>query len=131
MSHIYLATRGRNKIVKRFMEDIEDIFFPYKVPNADGSLQDSMVQAIPRPIQLWELVVPEEAEMDMLQLLGEDSGSNRGMQMIGKAFRKLMGLQPIPKRILSNKQKLPRGMCSVHLIGIKKDKRSSLGQEML
>lgn len=132
MSHIYFATRGRNKIVKRFIEDIEDIFFPYKLPNADGTLQQgAMVQAIPRPIQLWELVIPEESEEDMLKLLGEDSPSNKGMQLLGKGIRKFLKLQPIPKKNLSNKQQLPRGMVAVHLIGIKKDKRSSLGQEML
>ena len=62
--HTYLLTRGIKHEVDQFITELQGKYLPFKwrdLNNKDNQLQDTMVQLGVRPIQLWELVYPEES----------------------------------------------------------------------
>lgn len=120
--HAYFITRGRGMFVRRFIENLEQIFLPYN--------KKYHLQLIPRPIQLWELAFPEEHKDKILNILGDDTpakiskkgehkGSLKWVIILRDKLVKMMGLMPIPKNIKG--EKAPRPNIAVHMIGLKKD----------
>ncbi len=125
--HLYLLTRGKSNFVRRFREDVEAFFLPYKKDGVDMNLQMVM-----RPVQLWELAFPETSKDDVLSMIGNDGlnqmdeegnrkPDNRWIPwLIRKAVKKL-GLMEIPTEIKKTRQQIPRANVGVHLVGMKTD----------
>ena len=125
--HLYMLTRGKGNFVRRFIEDLETIFLPYKLNGIDHNLQ-----LIARPVQLWEIAFPEGSKDDVISMIGNDGlnqmdekGSRKPDNkwipwLIGKLVKKL-GLTKIPVDIKQTKPKIERQNVGVHLIGMKND----------
>jgi hypothetical protein len=96
--HIYFLTRGIKHDVERFINELSAKYLPF---NYKG--EKSLVQVAVRPIQLWEVVFPEEHKDTMLRsLFNEKLGQKRGEPFHKRhkkfiyVLRKILGVQEIP-----------------------------------
>ena len=117
-------TRGHRRFVRRFIENLEGVFLPYKTKS--GVMN---VQFVPRPIQIWEGVFPEEHKRNVFSMLGDDNvheaqkpGKKKRYDKLMKWAIKLLKLDPIKKPLEHGKLPLvPRDNVNLMLIGTKKD----------
>lgn len=126
--HLYAVTRGEGKWVRRFIENLQFLFLPYKKKEGTYSLQVTA-----RPIQLWEIAFPEEYRDDVLNILGDDHADKAGkpgkrtiLEKVKPLIAKALRLQPIPKKVNPKLEqfknlKVDRRNVGLHLIGLKKD----------
>lgn len=91
--HLYVITRGIKDQVDNLINDLQAQYFPYKMNN-----EEFVVQLAVRPIQLWELVLPEQSLPELQKFLW---GVNSAM--VDPAFkgrlsmvRRLLGAKKIP-----------------------------------
>lgn len=132
--HLYFLTRGRGKYVKRFIEDLEDVFVPYEIFNPKTKKkQKAQVQVVPRPVQLWECVFPEDQKDTILKKIGTDqykgkrySSRRKLMDFLAKALK----LKPIKEKYKPDGSLWLHNV-GLHLIGTKKDRFREDGTEAL
>lgn len=134
--HIFIATQGIKRLVDKFMQDLGAWYLPYKKEGV------THVELGVRPIQLWELIIPEESYETVMRSIHMNangsmtSSDERKLSFTGKQglsmLRKALGAKPCPKwnkegeaRLLTN------GNVGVLPIGVRKDKRSKDGVELL
>ena len=134
--HLYLITRGIKHDVDRFITELQGKYLPFKV-HKDGTAGlkagDHLVQLAVRPIQLWEVVYPEECnDVVLASVLGQDGKTqhkkhNKFIWLIKKA----LGCEPIPE--YKKDQIIPFYKNNIECIGIgvKKDYRFEDGTEAL
>ena len=67
MAHLYILTRGIKHCVDRLINDLQAQYFP--MYHKYGKKQ---VQLGVRPIQLWELVLPESGIQELMRTLWKD-----------------------------------------------------------
>ena len=128
--HSYLLTRGIKHEVDQFITELQGKYLPFKwrdVNNKDSKIQDTMVQLGVRPIQLWEIVYPEECrDVIMTTLFGQPAKEGErtaGMtqhKRHGKfiwLIRKMLGIKEPPKTWNTN-QKMPIRCQGIELIHI-------------
>jgi hypothetical protein len=133
--HLYAIVRGRQKLVRRFIENVEDLFLPW-FKNKDGDTQ--FIQVVPREVKLFEIAFPEKYLPEILNTLEYKNG-NELYNLQKSGLRKLLKLKKIPELKLNEYKKLgcrdgekvlPKNV-AVHLIGIKKDRYDENGIELL
>lgn len=108
--HLYVVARGQIDRLRRWENELSSKYFPYMISagrrdNTNTKWlvppQYGMLQLAIRPVQLYEIVFPEEALTDVLKIIQPYGGYGISPKMI-KFFRKLlkMGkieLKDIPK----------------------------------
>ena len=133
--HAYLITRGIKHEVERWANDLSGKYLPtlWKDPLDPNKISKQLIQVAVRPIQLWEVVFPEEYKDLMLSTLfgkcdvgGEPQPKLKSMtkhQLAITALRKVLGVEKLPKMWKDDNQ-LP--VYCAHMekiaIGIKKDR---------
>ena len=119
--HLYLITRGIKNHVDQFITELQG---KYLSMNYQG--KPSYVPVMVRPIQLWEIVFPEDHKELMLNSIfqGADGGKtqHKKHQKFIYMLRKILGASPLPKEYKKG-QIMPIYGADVEKIGIglKKD----------
>ena len=132
--HLYVMARGINDALKRWENDVSAIYCPIKY-NENGVVKTGRVRTAVRPIQLYEIVFPEESLSEIMATIPDTSGKDyrrvNGLYKYVKSILiRIMKLTPAPENIKHN-GKVFAPFVAVSHIGIKKDKRDSLGCELL
>ena len=121
--HLYITTRGIKHCVDNFVDKMQQVFFPYYWPGQDDI---HGVQLAMRPIQLWEIVVPEQGMQTLINSLWtkQEYETMRFKKQLW-LLRKSLGAQKMPpmlpgnrpiKEITENKKYV-----AIYPIGIKPD----------
>jgi len=121
--HLYLLTRGIKHEVDRFINDLQAQYFPFKYKG-----KQSFVQLAMRPIQLWEVVMPEDALQTVMNTTfsGDEAFTNN---TVFNMLRRSLKAKKIPKRDLSVGKRLVHNRnIAVYPIGIKPDKFNDDGE---
>ncbi len=133
--HKFIITRGVSKYVRRWKENLEEVFMAHPLKNKDGKVtSNGQVQLVMRPFELWELVYPEQHDDTICKLIGDEGYGHQGALKKGMRFiAKLLGLEKTEgKADLTNIiPQAPRPHVAVHVLGNKKDKRDANGNEMI
>ncbi len=157
--HVVFYIRGKLSCVEWFKIMAQSMFFKWQRTNIKtGKIEEILVQGALRPSVLgtWEYIIPEECLAEFLAMMGLTDEKMIGVAPSVKAkarlavLRTMLGLTKIPKKIFEEAAKIPpsislkdswRGLShlivpgvSIHLIGIKKDRRDvafGFEQEML
>ena len=111
-------TRGIKHDVDRFVNDMQAQYFPYGKTGIWAQL--SM-----RPIQLWEIVFPEEQLPVLVKTIGCDAEVTPGMSKYLALLRKPLKAKKLPKMDLKDTPWRPlyKENVAMYPIGIKEDKR--------
>lgn len=100
--HLYTITRGIKKDVDEFIKLLQGVFLPYKFETKKGKIENGTVQIQVRPIQLWEIVFPEEHKDLILTTVLGGQNSMKGITNQKKhrkfvsLIRKALGVEKIP-----------------------------------
>jgi len=132
--HLYMMTRGTVRETSRLIEDLTHVYMPVKTKKAHRdkypNSKVSMIQLSVRPVQLFELVFPEEQLTNVMKTLGPCAAGLKGAKLL--ALRKALHATPLPKieydGILT---KISKYAVSKHYIGTKKDRYDENGDEQL
>ena len=123
--HLYIITRGIKHLVDDFITQLQGKFFPFKYRNPETKqLETFALRVSVRPIQLWEIVYPEEANDTMLSTLLQNTKGEPQHKKHSKfvyALRKMLGIEPIPEYKKVAPFPLIRDHVETTAIGIKKD----------
>lgn len=127
--HAYFITRGIKHAVDRWIKELSSQYLPFK-----WNGQNQAIQIAVRPIQLWEVVFPEEHRDLMLNSIlgGEVLTQHDRHQKYLSIIRMILGVEKLPKDWKYNPMmKLP--ICREHIeaafIGIKTDKKQEIKNE--
>jgi len=117
-----MVTRGIKHDVDRFINDMQAMYLPYKVPK--GKVKGNYhVQLAMRPVQLWEVVFPEPALQTVLNTIWyEQQNERKAFKMPFGMMRKALKLEKVP----AIDSKIPgrivyKNNVSAYAIGVKKD----------
>lgn len=125
--HLYVVARGQIDMLNRYINDLSARYYKYRykkgVPKGD-------IQLAVRPVQLLEIVFPEEHLQDILAVV--PVVDTKRLKPFTKTLRKLLKLKPVPERkrtdmIISSVHR----HVALHGIGIKEDEKDKDGIEML
>lgn len=126
--HLYVLARGINSAMRQWVEDVSAIFLPIEyAPGKKGKVRVAV-----RPIQLYEIVFPEEHEEFMLGAIqdnGHDGVKNKWLKGCVKVLRGFLGVKKTT-RVKNNGAIFNPHVMLTH-IGIKKDERDKDGIEIL
>ena len=116
-----MMTRGIKHDVDRFIQELAAKYLPFKFNN-----QDCAIQVAVRPIQLWEIVYPEEQYDIMMSTLfpdGQGKSQHRSHDKFIWALRKILGVDK--QRDFKIVPKMPVYDQNVEkiFIGIKEDRK--------
>lgn len=139
--HLIVGIRGIKHDFDRFISDLSGKYLPYKFYNPETKqLQEGHVQVSVRPIQLFEIVFPEESKDIILTTIfpNHTKGGHYGnaaterYKWILNKIRKLIGIEEMPEDF-DKSQTIPLWNKNIEVvgIGIKKDVRNEYGVEML
>ena len=126
--HLYVLARGIDTAMRQWVNDVSAIFLP--IEYAKG--KKGKVRVAVRPIQLYEIVFPEEHKDFILGAIpdnGHDGHKNKWLKGIVHVLRGFLGVK-------ASQRKEPNGaiinpyVMLTH-IGIKKDQRDKDGIEIL
>src|SRR3990167_4024253 len=131
LMHLYMLTRGCKHLVDRLITQLQGIYLPYKLRQRDGKqdhtapLYDSQIPLQIRPIQMWEVVFPEECKDVILTTLlagkKKEQTQHKKHNKFLWAIRKALGCEPIPEYDSSKGFIVERDFVETVGIGIKKD----------
>lgn len=126
--HLYILTRGIKNWSDQFITELQGKYIPFKFPSKEDpkKLTDYQVQLAVRPIQLYEIVFPEEYKDVVLNtILGEEnaSGATQHKQHLKwvYALRKMLGVEKIPEYKKDISIPITKQNVEIIGIGIKKD----------
>jgi len=119
--HLHLITRGIKPDVDRFITQLQGKYLPFKWRG-----QDKMIEVAVRPIQIWEIIFPEEHLDMMMNTIFSGADGTTQQKKHRKwitAIRKILGVEPLPKEYKKDKI-MPIYKENIEMIGvgIKKDK---------
>lgn len=123
--HLYVIARGIRTRLQEWENDVLAQYLPYKY---DANKPKGEVQLSLRPIQLYEVVFPEEhydKVLSALQPYDERAGA------LARVLRKILRLAPVKKGIPASQFKRRHPWVSIIGVGAKKDKRDKDGIELL
>ncbi len=127
--HMYVIARGIDKELRQWMNDVGAMFLP--IQYAKG--KHGKVRVAIRPIQLFEIVFPEEQEEFMSAAIQDNTGSNRKKNFLFNPFctllRKAMRLSEC-KNVQANGA-IINPYVAIAKVGTKKDERNEDGIELL
>ena len=110
--------------VDQFITELQGKYLPFKYPNEKGDLEIHSVPIAVRPIQLWEIVFPEEHKDLMLTTLFNGQISPTQHKKHNKfiyGIRKILGVDKIPKFKTEREIPITKDHIEMIGIGIKKD----------
>ena len=85
-----MTLRGKPKLVKRVIEDLQDIFYQYK--NKKTGKVIGALQLVPREIKIFELAFPETAKgrikEDVIKVLHKHNTTAGGVAVHWGPFKK-------------------------------------------
>lgn len=129
--HLYLVTRGPKYISEIWAANMQSQMSDWKRKNLKtGAEEKSRVQWNLKPIQLWEVVAPEEAIPEIMWwngIPGDDKQCHaRELEPLAKGFRAMLRLQKMPrydpKKIKIEPNRLIyRDAFSIYGLGVKPD----------
>lgn len=122
--HLFIITRGIKHNVDQMITQLQGKYLPQRFQDPkDGKIKEGFVQVGVRPIQLWEIVFPEEsADLMINTLCNGNSVVNDNHKKAAFALRKMLGAKKIPE--VKNKDlimPLFKDWVEVNGIGIKYD----------
>lgn len=133
--HLYIITRGIKNWVDQFITELQGKYVPFRFRDPkDNQIKDCMAQVAVRPIQLWEIVFPEDCKDVMLTTILDKTymtqkGYGGGLLTQHKkhekfiwGLRKMLGIKPIQEFNRNNALPICRNHVEVVGIGIKKDR---------
>ena len=130
MTHIYIATRAPKMLRDIWLANMQSQFSVWERENIQTKQKEKWgVQWNIKPIELWEIVVPDEAVNEVLwwlKIKGDGKQDHPQLEKLAWGMRKGLGLQKIPKYDANKLQINPTRMImnehmSIYGIGIKKD----------
>lgn len=127
-------TRGIKKDVDDFITQLQGAYIPHPIKDKDGNITGSTgIQFSVRPVQLWEMVFPQESLEPVLNTFFDGQnpyGRWKKFHKFLSIFRKTMGLKPIPEGYATN-ARLPQMKQNIECIGIgiKEDENITASQE--
>jgi len=126
--HLYVLARGIDTAMKQWVNDVSAIFLPIEyAPGKKGKVRVAV-----RPIQLYEIVFPEEQKDFILGAIpdnGHDRVKNKWMIGIVKVLRSFLRVKATPS--VPNNGTIYNPHVMLTHIGIKKDQRDKDGIEIL
>ena len=79
--HKYFLLRGTPKIIRRVIEDLQDLYYPY-INKLTGK-KWGMLQLMPREIKTYEMVFPatskKDIKKDVMKIITEHSKKGAGI----------------------------------------------------
>lgn len=117
--HLYVLARGNKDKLDRWVNDILAQYLPfeYEKGKPKGLLQVSV-----RPIQLYEIVFPEEHLETVLGMVRPYGCKfSKRIQRLAGVFRKVMGLDKIPEKEARCNNRVISPFVNVVGLGTKKD----------
>lgn len=128
--HYSFITRGCKSQVDRFIGDLQAQYFPTKIKK-NGKVEDHVIQLGVRPIQLWEVVMPEEHLQEVINMI-QGGAYHKWMKKFLFGLRKMMGFKKAPLPNPKAKRRfIYQDMIEIAPIGIKKDVFDKDGNEVL
>ena len=105
--HLYLMTRGIMETRNRWVDFMKTRMLPWKRKNlASNQWETKMIGLALRPVELWEVVIPEDCLMEVLAMQHKANGSDSlitsteiraEIKNYAELMQKLLKLKPIPK----------------------------------
>ena len=95
--HLYLLTRGTLRAVREWREALSNCYLPMEVKDKNGKLGQAMAQLQIRPVELYEVVFPEEHEKTVMGMIKPLTDTAIYGKRWGKYLRwviKKLGLKP-------------------------------------
>jgi len=132
--HLYLVTRGIKDRTDRWVNDCLARYYDYKCGEVAGKPIVGRLQLSMRPIQLYEVVFPEEHLNQVISDLQPYGGYGLQEGFIKKLvslLRRMLKLEDIPKGILPNNTSVFSEGVDVFCVGMKKDKMIPVKREDL
>jgi hypothetical protein len=125
--HLYVIARGQRDRLERWVNDLLARYYPY---NMDNKTKNVKVQLAVRPIQLYEIVFPEEhyeAVVSAIQPYGGYNFNKGIFAHLRNILTKMLRLEPIKQDVKADildrhNTPLYRDFVDVAGIGVKKDK---------
>lgn len=129
--HIYVLTRGIKHDAERWANEMAAKYLPYKDKNG----ADAMLQVSVRPIQLWEIVFPEEHTDTMLRTIGghaKGKTQHKKHEKYINMIRMALGIEKAPD-FAAEGNFLPVYGENVEkvIVGVKKDKKFPNGADYI
>lgn len=129
--HLYIAVRGQKGRVEDFIRDLQAQYFPYKYAvNQEGQKQEGILQMGVRPIEFYEIVVPEDQMSKALGIIAPNNSSwDSSLTKWVKLLRKFMRWEEMPKyqpMVFPTRKDI-----EILGLGIKKDRYNADGIEQL
>ena len=130
--HKYILTRGISRYVDAWKLDMEAVFLGKTMKDSLGNVVPYQAQLVLRPVQLWEMVYPEEHDAKVTNMIGDTGYQHHSwllkikdyaMRIFGLEFKKV-------ERTLTEKA-IPRPFVGVTILGNKPDRRDGNGNELL
>ena len=121
--HLYVLTRGILSATKTWENDLAAQYLPFEVLEKGKKKPSKYLSQLSiRPINLYEIVFPEECLDDVLGMVKPscDKGTAGKFSRFIKMFSRVVGLKKIPDYKI--KQLPPGDGVSVIGLGLKKDK---------
>ena len=126
--HLYVLARANLPRMERWVNDLLAQYYPYKFrkdfKNPNEPIMQGLLQMSVRPIQLYELVFPQDHLKDVLETVYPYHKTNPKMAFM---LRKMLGLDPLPREwckegALKKNFRVMNHDMSVQFVGLKKDK---------
>lgn len=121
--HLYVLTRGILSATKQWENDLSAQYLPFEVLEKGKKKPTKYLsQLAVRPVNLYEIVFPEDCLQEVLGMVKPESGKGVSGKFSGfiKMFTRMMGLKKIPD--YKPNQLPPGDGVSVIGLGLKKDK---------
>ena len=118
-----MITRGIKHLSDQFIVELQGKYLPMKYP-INKKLETHMIQVAVRPIQLYEVVFPEEhLDLMLTTLAGKSAGktNHKEHKKYLWAFRKALKLKPVPEYNSDNSIPIYKPSVDVNILGIKTD----------
>jgi len=120
--HLYILTRGIRHEIQRYIEDLSSQYFEYGPKDAKGNRQ--FLQLSVRPVQLFELVFPEEHLAEVVKVVTNGPRIDDWRNKFLTGIRLALKAEKIPKLDMSKARWRPvsKQNIAIYPIGIRKDK---------
>ena len=121
-----MLTRGIKHNIDRFITELQGNYFPLKTDKGNY-----VVQLAVRPIQLWEVVMPEPCLNEVIKMIwNEEPKFNFKENLQLNSLRKLLGAKKLPKFDYSKVPTRPifHQDMGLYPVGIKPDNYDKTGE---
>ncbi len=92
--HKYILVRGNLNHVKKWENDMCAQHLPFQMKNKEGKEENFLAEINLRPINLYEIIFPEDCEKQLMGVLKPIKVGNPHVKRIVGWFSKLLKLEP-------------------------------------